>query len=117
VRSVSGRARIAIRIVITPSGNVDAEQPAPLRHGQHRRSDGGTEGGTGGDDERVDARARPKVALRVSEAHQAALTLMMPAAPRPWMTRAILRVSRVGAHAQASEASVKTASPVWETRR
>src|SRR5256885_11377805 len=28
-----------------------------------------------------------------------------------------LRVSRVGAHAQASEASVNTASPAWETRR
>ena len=50
--------------------HVDAEQPAPLRHGQHRRSDGGTEGGARGDDERVDADGAPEEALWVREAHQ-----------------------------------------------
>ena len=50
--------------------HVDAEQPAPLRHGQHRRSDGGTESGAGGDYERVDADGAPEVTLWVGEAHQ-----------------------------------------------
>ncbi len=47
----------------------------------------------------------------------AALTLMMPAAPKPWITRAILNVSREFEKAQAMEARVNTSNPAWEIRR
>ena len=47
----------------------------------------------------------------------AALTLMMPAAPKPWMTRAMLKVSREVEKAQPMEARVNTTSPAWEIRR
>ena len=41
----------------------------------------------------------------------APLTLMMPAAPKPWMTRAMVSVSSESDSAQPSEATVKTISP------
>ncbi len=50
--------------------HVDAEQPAPVCHRQHRRGDGRAERGGGCDDEGVDADSAPEVALRIGEAHQ-----------------------------------------------
>ena len=41
----------------------------------------------------------------------AMLTLMIPAAPSPWISRAKVSTANVGASAQAREAAVKTASP------
>ena len=47
----------------------------------------------------------------------AILTLMIPAAPRPCMARAATSVVKLGESAQASEESVKSASPGQYTRR
>ena len=47
----------------------------------------------------------------------ALFTLMMPAAPNPWNTRASASGGSDYDSAHASEASVNTTSPHWYTRR
>ena len=45
------------------------------------------------------------------------MTLMMPAAPNPWITRARLNASMELAKTHAMDARVKTASPACDTLR
>ncbi len=61
--------------------------------------------------------ARPNIRCGYVKRTNAEFTLMIPAAPRPCTTRAILRVPRVGARAHASDAAVNTPMPQCDTRR
>ena len=61
--------------------------------------------------------ARPNMRWGYVKRTNAEFTLMIPAAPRPCTTRAMLRVPRVGARAHASEAAVNIPVPQSDTRR
>src|SRR3569832_320108 len=61
--------------------------------------------------------ARPSIAWGYVNRTIAALVLMIPAAPSPWITRAMLNESSEWEQAQPSEARVNTTSPDWNTRR
>src|ERR1700742_4655703 len=61
--------------------------------------------------------ARPSIFWGYVKRTSAALVLMMPAAPSPWITRAMLNETSEWEKAQPSEARVNTTIPNWETRR
>src|SRR5688500_14841002 len=60
--------------------------------------------------------ARPSMFVGYVNRTSAGLTLMMPAAPSPWATRAMLSVSSEVENAHASDPIVKSTSPACETR-